>query len=207
MKCDRELLVAYVLDDLNDQERQKVEAHLQTCPTCADHVAELRAALKVAATLPEPESRPISMNRLRRAIAAREVADERPTRPKARVVAVWRWAIAAAAAAVLAVACFHYGVALRVGSFEVALGGEVAGHGPTLDENAVRNVVGEEMVARITPVLATLAQAIEERDARQQEELVALHHAVALQRDEDMSEVTRNIGLIASTVSERLGAQ
>ena len=207
MKCDRELLAAYELGDLDDQERQKVELHLKTCRTCTDHVAELRAALKVVATLPEPETRPVSMDRLRRAIAASEATAERRPRSKARVVTIRRWAIAAAAAAALVALCFNYGVALRIGSLEVAFGRGVGGHGPALNEKAVRNVVGEEMVARITPVLATLAQAIEESDARQQENMVALRHAVALQRDEDMSEVTRNIGLIASTVSGRLGAQ
>jgi hypothetical protein len=40
--CDKELLVSYLYDELQGQERQAFEAHLGTCSACSDEVEGLR---------------------------------------------------------------------------------------------------------------------------------------------------------------------
>ena len=53
----RELLGAYALDAVDDDERQAVERHLETCPSCRTEVGEHRevAALLAAGWVPAPE--------------------------------------------------------------------------------------------------------------------------------------------------------
>lgn len=90
--CDalRHDLGGYVLGGLEPRERQTLEQHLGTCPVCArelDELANLPALLALAAQAP-----PTPPGRLRERVLARAVA-RRVRR---------RWAVAAAAAVVLA---------------------------------------------------------------------------------------------------------
>jgi anti-sigma factor RsiW len=220
MKCDSERLVALVLDDLEGEKRAAVESHVAGCPSCARRIAQLRRTLDVIGALPEAESRPVAMDRLRAEIAKAEAYAEQPHSilPR-RPVRRWRWAFPMAAAAALAVACLHYGVAVRVGQFEIALGGKggaivVSSAKPTTTqaatttgENAMRDLARKEIAAEVVPALVRLARTIEDLDAQHHEDLVGLRNAVAIQRDADLDEVKRNFGLIANTVSERLGVR
>jgi len=222
MNCDAEVLVAYVLGELEASQREAVESHLRACRACADRVAELRATLDLAATLPQAQARPVSMRRLRAAIARENAGAEESKTPAAQVVPVrpvarrWRWASALAAAAALAILCFHYGIAVRVGQFEIALGGPrgvTAGSaiGPgsekTMNEQTIRTAMREEIATQVGPSLAQLADSIADLDDRQQESLVGLHNAILAQRVTDLNEVNRNMGVLASTVDYTLGAR
>jgi anti-sigma factor RsiW len=51
------LATEYLEGTLPDSERERVEAHLRECDGCEAHMAQLRAAIEVAGTLP-PERLP-----------------------------------------------------------------------------------------------------------------------------------------------------
>jgi len=215
MNCNCEMLIAHVLGDLDGEKTAAVEGHVKECASCAKRLVELRATLQLAATLPEAQDRPVSMSRLRSAIAEQESAKRAAAIP-ARMIARWRWGLALAAAAALAVLCFRYGVAVRVGQIEIALGGpgrSAASQPPApettvaMNEDAVRGLARDEITARIVPVLSKLVQTVEDSDARHHEDLVALRNAFAVQRLADLNEVGRNMNLIASTVDEQLGVR
>jgi hypothetical protein len=56
-KCDeKERLVAYLYGETGDRERALIEAHLATCPPCADEVEGLRAVREDLATWQSPAS-------------------------------------------------------------------------------------------------------------------------------------------------------
>ena len=96
------LVGAYALDAVDDLERARFDRHLATCPSCADEVAELRAAAGRLADLTEvpPPAR------LRAAVLA-EVARTPQARAGRRArtgEARWRrWTAAAVAAGIIAI--------------------------------------------------------------------------------------------------------
>ena len=55
--CNKELLVAYVYDDISDIDRGRFERHLRECPACRDEAAAMRRvrADLAAWTAPEPD--------------------------------------------------------------------------------------------------------------------------------------------------------
>jgi anti-sigma-K factor RskA len=110
----RELLGAYALDAVADDERQAIEDHLSTCPECRAEIEEHRstAAMLAAAGAPAPAG---LWDRIASAIQSSGVVDFHATgeavREARRPGVVGRWAaVAAAAAAVLAIA----GLGLKV---------------------------------------------------------------------------------------------
>lgn len=101
-----ELLGAYALDAVPDDERMAVEAHLETCPRCRAEVEEHRATAATLATAAGPAPREL-WDRIAGEIEppvdlmARRVARRR-SGPTQRGIGRWA-AVAAAAAAVVAV--------------------------------------------------------------------------------------------------------
>ena len=59
MDCEELVALAteYLEGALPDSEHERVEAHLRECDGCGAHMAQLRAAIEVAASLP-PERLP-----------------------------------------------------------------------------------------------------------------------------------------------------
>jgi len=218
MDCQPERLVAYALGDLDDRENEALASHVQECRSCAARLVELRATLGVIRTLPEAEDRPVSMARLRQAIGLPDAAAERRRWRAWRLLPRWRWAVALATAAAVALMCFRYGVAVRVGQIEVAFGGATRAtlaqpapaapeNAPAMDVEAVRGVAREEIASLVRPALVRLTQTVEDLDDRQTQALVGLRNSFLLQRTADMGEVNRNFLLIGSTVSDSLGVR
>jgi anti-sigma factor RsiW len=221
MKCDPEMLVGYVLGDLDAERHAAVESHAKDCQTCAERIADLCETLNLIRTLPEAAERPVPMSCLRAAIAKCDTdrLAERPSPIAARITSRWRWGFALAAAAAMAFLFLHFGVAVRVGAFEIALGGPNRGaavQSPTspdsetalaMNENAMRSLARDEIGTQVVPALVRLAQNIEDLDARQHEDFVSLQNAFLLLHTADLNEVRRNIGLIANTVNETLGGR
>ena len=223
MDCNQEQLIAYLLGDLDGGQSEAVALHVRTCASCADRLAELRATFGLMKTMPDTEPRPISMKKLRRAIAE----EEHPTRRPARIMTLSRWGFGLAAAAALLLVCLHYGVAVRVGEVELAFGGPgkttVALNEDTVRrvakeeigieavksaagyEDSTRKVVREEFASLVAPSLVQLVSSLADMDTRYQGEFVSLRNTMALQRAADLSEVKRNFGLFASAVDERFG--
>ena len=105
--CDKELLVSYLYDELQGQERQAFEAHLGTCSACSDEVEGLRGTrAHLSSWAPvEPD---LSFQVVRR-------SEARPSRLH------WAssrgaWALAAAAVLVLGAAAGMANVEVRSGS-------------------------------------------------------------------------------------------
>lgn len=212
MNCDPEKLAAHVLGELDDNARALMRAHIEGCAVCGQRARELRATLGLLRSLPDAEARPVAMDDLR---AAARIEDSRRRQNTAGLSRgarrrFLRRAVALAAAVLLAAAGFRYGVAIRIGPWEVAFGGggrtaaAPAGQTPWT-EASLRSLVQEELAAQVQPALLQLAQSINELDASHQADLVALHNALLLQRENDMNEVKRTFGVFASTVNETLG--
>ncbi len=105
--CDKELLVSYLYDELQGQERQAFEAHLGTCSACSDEVEGLRGTrAHLSSWAPvEPD---LSFQIVRR-------SEARPSRLH------WAssrgaWGLAAAAVLVLGAAAGMANVEVRSGS-------------------------------------------------------------------------------------------
>ena len=218
MNCEPEQLVAYALGDLEDQENEALALHIQECRSCAERLVELRATLGVIRTLPEAENRPVSMARLHQAIGLPGAAAERPRPTLSRLLPQWRWGFALATAAALAFMCFHYGLAVRIGQFEVAFGGTgraaamqpspaVPENAVAMDAEAMRGVAREEIASQVGPALVRLTETIQNLDERQSQALVGLRNSFLLQRAADMGEVNRNLMLIGSTMNDTLGGR
>lgn len=96
------LAAPYVMDALDDAERQSYEAHLAGCDRCRTEVARLGAGVDVladdVARQPPAELKAKIMEAVNGHIA--EVVPVEPTKPTSRL---WRWDWAFAAAAVVAV--------------------------------------------------------------------------------------------------------
>jgi anti-sigma factor RsiW len=219
MKCDHELLAACVLGDLEESRKVEVESHAASCPACAERLAQLRRALDLIGSLPKAANRPVAMDRLRAEIGEADAIAERPGSIIPSRPPQWRWVFALAAAATLAIVCFRYGVAVRVGQLEIAFGGKGSGAlisptGPSAvqtasaaNESAMRDLARNEIAAQVVPVLLRLTATVEGLNTQYHEDFVGLRNALAIQRVADLDEVKRNFGLIASTVDERLGVR
>jgi len=209
MKCDLERLAGYVLGLLDDAGEAEVEAHVQTCPSCGQQLAELRATVALLEEEPQIENQPVDIERLRSAIASRR----RIASPLGWIGGVlrlrWRWAVALAATACLAALCLHYGVAVRVGGFEIALGGAR----PTIvatqelsvrDIELLRRVAQHEIAVQVGPGLRELARYVCDLEARHRQELVALRNEFSHLRAFDREEVKYNLRLVADGMHEAL---
>lgn len=213
MKCDSEILTAYVLGDLDDAQRERVDAHVGQCRPCAGRLAELRQTIQLLAALPEAESRPVDMEILQSAIASGRPNAGRPPAGEGRFWGSWRWAVALSAAACLAFLCFHYGVAVRVGDFQIAFGGpgqtaptpqpeaNAPPAGLVWDDAALRDLIREEIRTQVTPTFLQLAGAVE----KVEDDLLTLHDVQTAQRAYDMRQMTRNLQFVANAVEETLG--
>ena len=109
---DREALTAYLYDECEPAERERVEAHLGVCARCADEVAAFRSVRGAldAWTLPEPS------------LGLRVVSD-RETRSTPWWAFAWRpgWGLAAAAVVVFAAGLVLGGVELLYGDGALVL--------------------------------------------------------------------------------------
>lgn len=121
-------LEAYVLDQLPEQDRREVEAHLQVCATCAKDVHELRAVLEEVAESVQPVTPSAALRERVRAAVATEGQEPVRRDRRARIVQQPRrptWAMvpwAAAAVLVLAIGA----VAFRIDQSRRELAGEVS---------------------------------------------------------------------------------
>ena len=102
--CDKEQLVAYVYGELDGADRDRMDAHLQTCADCREELAGLRSVrVELAAwTPPQPE------------FGFHVVRERKPTWQ-----ARWMPAFGLAAAAVLLLA-----VAAAIANLDVTIGGD-----------------------------------------------------------------------------------
>ena len=212
MKCNSESLIAFALGDLDEIESKRVESHIETCQACGQRVAELRRTVDLLGALAETESRPVALDRLRAEIASRRRSfGRRFLSPiAAGAGARWRWGFATVAVAASVLLCFHYGVALQVGGFEIAFGGPerlapVSRDTLALDEALMRQIAQDEIAATVGPAFVQIAQRFEDIDERHRRALVSLGNDWAMVRALDQSEVERNLRLIASTMDEALG--
>jgi anti-sigma-K factor RskA len=110
-----DLLAAYALDALDDDERERFERHLADCEECTDQLAMLRepvAALAYAAEGPVPR------NELRDRIIEGARAE-----PRAAVIKLPRrnWALGAVAAVAAAAACLAIGLGFWANSLSNSL--------------------------------------------------------------------------------------
>lgn len=87
---NRERLIGYVYDECDAAERQVIEDHLSSCPTCRHEIRGLRSVRQDLLAWDVPSSQPVW----------RPVPEPRPESPWRAVPA---WAMAAAAGAILAV--------------------------------------------------------------------------------------------------------
>jgi hypothetical protein len=105
MMCDsKELLVGYLYDDLERDERRRFDSHLLTCAECRDELAALKATRGQLATWAPPE--PDLGLRMVRGAAA----------PPRRYGVGSTWGLAAAAALVLAASAAIANVEIRYGA-------------------------------------------------------------------------------------------
>ncbi|MCX8035823.1 MAG: zf-HC2 domain-containing protein [Candidatus Sumerlaeia bacterium] len=212
MNCDREKLAAHVLGELDDKASVQMQAHIAECAACAQRAAELRATVGLLRSLPDAPARPVALGDLCASAMAEENAERRKAANLSQGASrrLARWGVALAAASLLALLCARYGVAVRIGQWEVAFGGRVGavatpGGQAFWSEDAIRTVVQEELTAQVQPALLELAQTLGELESSHQAGLLALRNALLLQRENDMNEVKRTFGVFASTVNETLG--
>ena len=110
-----DLLAAYALDALDDDERERFERHLPDCQECTEQLAVLRepvAALAYAAEGPVP---PLELRD--------RIVEGARAEPHAAVITLPRrnWALGAAAAAAAAAACLAIGLGLWANSLSNSL--------------------------------------------------------------------------------------
>jgi anti-sigma factor RsiW len=104
----RELLSAFIDDELTPREREQVRQHLETCPECRAHLASLRRTLGLVRTM-DPVKVP---DGFRAQVRSQLAAVEQPR--AGRWLPRWSWQVAAAAA-----------VAVLIGAFSVNLFREI----------------------------------------------------------------------------------
>jgi hypothetical protein len=112
VRCEHEISVgAYVLDALEPDEQMLMQEHVQECPVCSAAVRELEGLPRLLAGVPTPGEMPVSP-------APSEFAFERFRRSATAVAAPprrarrWRFAVAAAAAALVIGGAVATGVAV-----------------------------------------------------------------------------------------------
>jgi anti-sigma factor RsiW len=99
-------LSAYLEHDLGDDERAEMDAHLGSCSSCVQGLAELRAAVDLLRRMPDPEPPPFHATRVMARIAAGEARSPLWRRWLEQLGAPLVAAPVAAAAAALAVFTF-----------------------------------------------------------------------------------------------------
>jgi hypothetical protein len=99
--CDKERLVGYLYDELDDAERRVFEAHVEVCADCLAEVGSLRATRGVIAAWAPPE----------RELELRVVRGAAP--PPPRRASLPAWGLAAAATLVLATAAAIANIEVR----------------------------------------------------------------------------------------------
>ena len=113
-------LGAYALGALPDAERERIAAHIETCPICAEDVAQLeRGATRLVDTVPAVEPPPELRGRIM-AVVEKEAAliratsqppEEQRSEPRRRFGSTsLRWAMAAAAALVVGIVVGSQGI-------------------------------------------------------------------------------------------------
>jgi anti-sigma-K factor RskA len=110
-----DLLAAYALDALDDDERERFERHLEECAECSEQLALLRepvAALAYAAEGPAPQE----------ALRGRIIEGAR-AEPRAPVIRIRRrnWPLAAVAGVAAAAACLAIGLGIWANSLSSSL--------------------------------------------------------------------------------------
>jgi anti-sigma factor RsiW len=110
-----DLLAAYALDALDDDERERFERHLEECEECSEQLALLRepvAALAYAAEGPAPPE----------ALRGRIIEGAR-AEPRAAVIRLRRrnWPLAALAGVAAAAACLAIGLGIWANSLSNSL--------------------------------------------------------------------------------------
>lgn len=110
-----DLLAAYALDALDDDERERFERHLPDCAECTEQLALLREPVKALAYAAEG---PVPPKELRDRIIEGARAE-----PRAAVIKLPRrnWALGAAAAVAVAAACLAIGLGLWAHSLSNSL--------------------------------------------------------------------------------------
>jgi anti-sigma factor RsiW len=134
MNCSRDLIEAYVDNELDAAQHSAVEQHLATCPTCSETCVRLRmqtASIKAAAPYykPPPDLQQSVRNALRR------VASEK-AKPLSEVP--WRW-LTIAASLLLAVSVSWNVAQFRPRSSEVAVAENVL-------SDHIRSLIGTRLV-------------------------------------------------------------
>jgi anti-sigma factor RsiW len=201
MECGTDDLIALVLGDLDEEASRKTSAHVMKCEECARRMAELRQAMGLLERLPGPKTaRPIIMSELTARARARESKEKTPR--IVRIARHWRAGLAAAAAASFAILCFHYGLSVRVGGFEVAFGPQAS---PAKSGEAMRQVareVSREEVGKVQPVLTNMAAAITNLDTRNQERLTKVANDWSAQRATDLDYIQRSFWVLKNALEE-----
>jgi anti-sigma factor RsiW len=207
MSCNAKKLAQLALSILDEADTKTVETHVATCPSCTQRLAELRRTVALLEEVPGTDNEPMDMDRLHAMIADRKPVAGRFGLISERIVPRWRWALALAAAACLAVLCFRYGVAVRVGQFEVAFGGAAVAASTSKesavpDDLAMRQIARQEIARGVVPTLVGLARQIGEMDTRNRDEIMAVRADFAEQRVLDQGELRRNFRLMADSMIE-----
>lgn len=174
--CD---LKAYLLEELDEDERARVAAHLQSCEGCREELERLRATQAVLLALPEEE------------VPRRIALVSAPAAPRSWWQALWapgpRWVFASAVLIALAL--------VARGRFEQP---------PTasLDTAALEQRISAEVERRLQ---AALQQAVAELEARQQrrlhKELAAAREQWEFQRKADLLAVEENFNVLKKRMS------
>lgn len=216
MKCKPDRLIAYVLGELERDQAVRLEEHLARCKRCSQRLTQLRQTLDLVAALPEADGRPVEMERLREAIEAKRVSHAPFRSPlkwelRTRITNALarRRALALVAAFVVAILCFRYGFAVRVGQFEIALGPSRLGAAPIeqqaqIDERLIRTIASREIQSQVVPAIAGLARYAEQINQRYGAAIEQVRIEFAMQRAADRTEMVRNLKLIAGAVDHAL---
>src|SRR5262245_59436975 len=110
-----DLLAAYALDALDDDERERFERHLEECDECSEQLALLREPVAALAYSAEGPARP-------EALRGRIVEGAR-AEPRAPVIRIRRrnWPLAAVAGVAAAAACLAIGLGIWANSLSNSL--------------------------------------------------------------------------------------
>lgn len=131
--CDKELLVSYLYDELQDGERREFERHLASCEECRGEVHGLRATRTHLASWASAEPE-LGLQIVRRTAPA--------TSPRLRIAPAW--GLAAAAVLVLAVAAAIANVEVRAGGEGLVI--RTGWHNPAQPSTAVNQVAADDQV-------------------------------------------------------------
>jgi anti-sigma factor RsiW len=109
-----DLVAAYALDALDDDERARFERHLAECEQCSADLAELQGAVSALAYAAEGPEPPASLRG--------QIVDAARSEPRAEVIRLpRRWAMPAVAAAAVAAASVAIGLGIWASSLSHSL--------------------------------------------------------------------------------------